>query len=79
MVSLVVGLTPTPEGKPGHADSHKFNTAEIPFTSGRQTIRLATEDFSVAEWWVHHRRIPPGLSHPQFDNVVALEVSTGTG
>ncbi len=65
--------------KPGVTNPYKINASEIPLSVGEQTIRIETSDFSVAEWWIIQHRIPPGLSHPQFDNIVAMEVSTGTG
>lgn len=65
--------------RPGLSESNKFNKIEFPVKQGRQEVRLAFADFSVAEWWLTSNRIPPELSQPQFDNVVSIDLQTGSG
>ena len=60
-------------------ESAKYNMIEINdefVRSGTTEIELA--NFVVANWWMRQYHIPPHLSRPEFDNVVALEIQTGT-
>jgi diguanylate cyclase (GGDEF)-like protein len=65
--------------KPGVNNPHKMNAIEAPLESGKQVLSLERNDFTVADWWIQENEILPELSNPQFDNIVSLEVSTGTG
>ncbi len=65
--------------KPGMNNPHKMNAIEAPLESGKQVLSLKKEDFTVADWWIQENDILPELSKPQFDDIVSLEVSTGTG
>jgi len=71
--SAAYGIPQTAEQSP------KYNQIEIKadsFHDGMVELELA--NFVVANWWMMHFHIPPHLSRPEFDNIVALEVSTGT-
>jgi diguanylate cyclase (GGDEF)-like protein len=60
-------------------DSSKFNRIEAEVTPGReQIVEFTTADFGVADWWLFKHKVPPKLSHPQFDNVTSIDVQTGT-
>ncbi len=65
--------------EPGVIESNKFNVVDIPAKRGFQRHKTALEDFAVAEWWITGRRIPPHLSKPQFENIISLDVQTGSG
>lgn len=65
--------------KPGVNNPHKMNAIEAPLESGKQVLSLDRDDFKVADWWIQENHILPELSKPQFDNIVSLEISTGTG
>ncbi|MES1189783.1 MAG: GGDEF domain-containing protein [Steroidobacter sp.] len=41
-------------------------------------VEFSLSDFFVANWWVVNYKIPPELSHPQFENTVIFEIQTGT-
>jgi len=59
--------------------STKYN--QIEFTTDvpqNQVLEFSLNDFFVANWWVVDYKIPPNLSHPQFDNIVLIEVQTGS-
>lgn len=56
----------------------KFNQIELPLRKGRQTIEARFDDIKVADWWSQLNRVPYRLSHAQFDNVVSLEIDTGS-
>ena len=62
----------------GRADTAKFNQIELPLRNGRQRIQAKLSDFKVADWWIQKSRIPYRLSQTQFDNVVAIEIDTGS-
>jgi diguanylate cyclase (GGDEF)-like protein len=58
----------------------KYNQVEIPVEQfANRMVEVSIQDFFVADWWVASQRIPPSLSHPQFENVVIFEVQTGSG
>ncbi len=65
--------------KPGMNNPHKMNAIEAPLESGKQVLSLERNNFTVADWWIQENKITPELSEPQFDDIVSLEVSTGTG
>jgi len=67
-------------GIPQTADqAPKYNQIEFTVDSFQDgMVELELANFTVANWWMLHFHIPPHLSRPEFDNIVALEVSTGT-
>lgn len=64
--------------QPNHSETAKFNQIEFDYLRGSTEVSLAPNNFSVAEWWVTQHHVPPELSRPAFDNVIALSVHTGT-
>ena len=58
--------------------STKFNQIEFSPDAGEVTLEVAMRDFYVANWWMSAYKIAPQLGHPQFDNVVSIELQTGT-
>lgn len=61
------------------AKSTKYNQVEFPVQLLKnQPIEFSFRDFFVANWWLVERKIKPELSHPQFDNIVAFEIHTGS-
>jgi diguanylate cyclase (GGDEF)-like protein len=59
--------------------STKFNQIEINkrLMITNEPLEFALDNFSVAEWWLNYKKIPPQLSHVELDNVIVLEVSSG--
>lgn len=57
----------------------KFNQIEFSKSLTGAVVDLPLRDFYVANWWMTAYEVPPDLSRPQFDNVVVIEVQTGTG
>lgn len=57
----------------------KFNQVEFSRSKFEGVVELPMEDFYVANWWMREYEIPAPLAHPQFDNVVVIEIQTGTG
>jgi signal transduction histidine kinase/DNA-binding response OmpR family regulator len=62
----------------GDRSTAKINKVEFSVRKGRQTVVLGPRDFSVAEWWLSGKHFAPELARTQFDDVVAVEVSTAT-
>ncbi len=65
--------------RPGAGDSNKMNLVELPAKRGFQRHKISFDEFAAAEWWVVKNTIPPHLSKPQFDNIILLDVQTGSG
>lgn len=59
--------------------STKYNQIEVDITLLNGMAEFSLKDFFVANWWVLENKIPPQLSHPQFDNITIFEVQTGSG
>lgn len=62
----------------GDRATTKFNQIELPLREGHQTIEARFDDIKVADWWSQTNRVPYRLSHSQFDNIVGLEIDTGS-
>ncbi len=63
----------------GDDPSTKYNQVEFNVDVLRSgPAEFSLKDFYVANWWLLDYKIPPHLSHPQFDNVVVFEVQSGT-
>jgi signal transduction histidine kinase/DNA-binding response OmpR family regulator len=62
----------------GDRSTAKINKVEFSVRKGRQTVVLSPRDFSVAEWWLSGKHFAPELARTQFDDIVAVEVSTAT-
>lgn len=63
----------------GHGDSTKPNVIDFPVREGPNRIRLNLGDAAVEQWWI---ALHPGLTDagkPALDNVVAIDLQTGTG
>lgn len=61
------------------AQSTKYN--QIEFSTdylNEQPLEFSLSDFFVADWWLLEFNIPPKLRHPQFDNIIMIEVQTGS-
>lgn len=61
-------------------DSTKYNQVEFDakLLQEEEPVEFAIKDFVVANWWFYRSEITPGMGHPQFDNIVVLEVQTGS-
>jgi len=64
---------------PGVEASTKFNQVEFSTDLLKnQFIELSLNDFFVADWWLVENNIPPQLRQPQFDNIIMIEIQTGS-
>lgn len=64
--------------KIGSDTSTKYNMVEIPVESLSSGFTLNMKDFTVADWWVTENRIPLDRSHPEFNDIIYIEVQTGS-
>lgn len=61
-------------------ESAKYNQAEFSadlLRDGMTEVKMT--DFFVSEWWMKQFHIPPDQSHPEFDNIIGLEITPGSG
>ena len=60
-------------------DAAKYNHIEVNAQSIQGgMVELDLRNFVVANWWMQQFHIAPHLGRPEFDNVVTLEIVTGT-
>jgi len=60
-------------------DTPKFLRVEFSTEPGKlQHVVFKAADFGVADWWLRKWRIPPELSHPEFNNITSMNFETGT-
>lgn len=64
--------------RPSDPITTKFNQIEFSKSLTGEVVELPLRDFFVANWWMTQYNVPPHLSRPQFDNIVVVEVQTGT-
>jgi len=57
-------------------NSQRFNEAEIE-PAGQPTVTIPFNVLRTADWWRSTRRVPLSKSRARFDNVTAVELSTG--
>jgi diguanylate cyclase (GGDEF)-like protein len=60
-------------------DTPKFLRVEFSTDRGKlQHVVFKAADFGVADWWLRKWRMPPELSHPEFNNITSMNFETGT-
>ncbi|MEO6218037.1 MAG: GGDEF domain-containing protein [Sphingomonas sp.] len=60
-------------------DTPKFLRVEFSTDPGKlQHVVFNAADFGVADWWLRKWRVPPELSHPEFNNITSMNFETGT-
>jgi diguanylate cyclase (GGDEF)-like protein len=62
---------------PSIGDGDKFNRIEFVPKGRDGVITLALSEATVPEWWLVLNRVPPELSQPDLNNVVAMDLQTG--
>lgn len=56
----------------------KYNIVELPVDGLDNGLEINMQDFKVADWWLVHRNVKLQDSHPQFNDVIYIEVQTGS-
>lgn len=56
----------------------KYNTVQVPIRNMAEGLTIDMADFRVAEWWLVQRDIPLKDSHPDFSDLIFLEIQTGS-
>lgn len=64
--------------KLGDITSTKYNVVEVPVDQLENGLTIDMKNINVADWWLSSRRIPLVLSQPEFDDVLFIEVQTGS-
>lgn len=63
---------------PSDTTSTKYNTVQVSVKNLAQGLTINMTDFRVAEWWLVQRGIPLKDSHPDFSDLIFLEIQTGS-
>jgi len=56
----------------------KYNLVEVPVEYLTEAKPFEMASFGVADWWLALKNIPLEYAHPEFKNVVFLEIQTGS-
>lgn len=62
----------------GDETTAKPNMVEVPAEKLEEGFTLKMKDFIVAPWWVTSRSLPLEYSHPEFNDIIMIEVQTGS-
>ena len=63
----------------GVDDSTKPNVAEFAVIDGENEIRLTRDRIAVDQWWIASRHLSPDQAEPEFGNVIAVDILSGSG
>jgi diguanylate cyclase (GGDEF)-like protein len=63
----------------GSVESLKYNEVEIPANRLDQPYVVHLTDFDIPDWWLRQFNIAPENAQTEFDDVIFLEITTGTG
>ncbi|PCK04561.1 MAG: GGDEF domain-containing protein [Alteromonadaceae bacterium] len=58
--------------------STKYNSVELQVKDLLHGKRINLKDFQVAQWWLVQKKIPIEMSHPEFSDILFLELHTGS-
>ncbi|WP_375419653.1 GGDEF domain-containing protein [uncultured Sphingomonas sp.] len=64
---------------PSIGDGDKFNRIDFLPKGKSGEITLPLSDATVPEWWLVQNKVPPELSQPDVNNVIAIDIQTGGG
>jgi diguanylate cyclase (GGDEF)-like protein len=60
-------------------ESLRYNEVEVPANYLNQPFIVWMSDFDVPDWWLRELNIAPENARPEFDDIIFLEINTGTG
>lgn len=63
----------------GAGDSNKPNIVEFGVVDGENEIHFTRDQFSVEQWWATSHPLSPEKAKPEFGNVVAIDIMSGSG
>jgi diguanylate cyclase (GGDEF)-like protein len=58
--------------------STKYNVIEVPVNQLAEGLVIDMKNINVADWWLSSRKIPMHLSQPEFNDVLFVELQTGS-
>lgn len=62
----------------GDVSTTKYNIVELPVKGLDGGMEINMRDFKVADWWLVQKGIALSDSHPEFNDVLFIEVQTGS-
>lgn len=62
----------------GDVSTTKYNIVEMPVDHLERGVDVNMRDFRVADWWLVQKKIDLEDSHPEFNDVMYVEVQTGS-
>lgn len=62
----------------GNPTTTKYNAVEVPVADLEKGMTIQLQDFGVADWWLTTRKIPLEYSHPEFNDVIYIELQTSS-
>lgn len=62
----------------GDDTTTKYNMVEVPAADLEGGLTLKMKDFGVADWWLTSKNVPLEFSHPEFNDVIFIELQTGS-
>jgi len=68
----------SPYAQAGKGDSTKPNVIEFPVQPGHNQVTLNLRDAAIEQWWIALHSYQ-GAAKPELNNVVAIDLQTGTG
>jgi diguanylate cyclase (GGDEF)-like protein len=70
----------TPIYRQNHSvESLKYNEVEIPANRFNQPYVVHLSGFDIPDWWLRQFNIAPENAQTEFDDVIFMEITTGTG
>lgn len=63
---------------PGRNETTKYNQVEFGSDFEGPIVEFSLDDFFVANWWAQTFNVPPDMVHPDFSNIVVLELTAGS-
>lgn len=63
---------------PGNPVTAKYNSVEVPVSDLRNGLEIKMSDFIVASWWLVQRNLVLKEAHTEFDDIVEIEIQTGS-
>lgn len=62
----------------GDVSTTKYNIVELPVDKLERGLEVNMRDLKVADWWLVQNKIELKDSHPEFNDVIFVEVQTGS-
>ncbi|MDC8829795.1 GGDEF domain-containing protein [Alteromonas gilva] len=64
--------------RPEDITSTKYNVVEVPVVELASGLTIEMDTIFVADWWLSSRKIPLKYAHPEFNDIIYIEIQTGS-